>query len=138
MIGRWPPQAWELARYILYLQIALAVAFGLFWVLGMLYRRDRKVHPRFMVATGLTFFDPVVARLLPLLPGAWNQIVTFTAVVLLLVWLIWRERDMAQGRWAFPVVLAVFLMVEAPIILNFSDSQAWDGFAQWFAALPLT
>ncbi|WP_376696214.1 hypothetical protein [Wenzhouxiangella sp. EGI_FJ10305] len=58
---------------------------GLIWLLGMIKRKDRLVHARLMAATGLTFVDPVLARLLPDISGMNNQFVTFAVVDIILV-----------------------------------------------------
>jgi len=128
---------WQIGRYILYLQISLGGLFGLIWLLGMLERKDRLVHARFMAATGLTFVDPVLARLLPDL-GIPNQFVTFAVTDLILVALIWFERDARRGRWVFPTVLVLFVLTQLPVFLGLTDSAAWDGFSRWYLSLSLT
>lgn len=129
---------WREGVYVLYLQASLGAAFGILWGLGMWHRKDRKVHARFMAATGLTFVDPVLARLLPDLPGVGAQVVTFTVVNAILLGLIWNEREARRGRWVFPLVLGVFLLLEIPLALGVTGTGAWEGFARWYLALPLT
>lgn len=128
---------WQIGRYILYLQISLGGLFGLIWLMGMLKRKDRPVHARFMAATGLTFVDPVLARLLPDL-GIPNQFVTFAVTDLILITLIWIERDARRGRWVFPTVLALFILTQLPVILGLTDTAAWEGFSRWYLSLSLT
>ncbi len=138
LIGRWPAESWPLARFILYLQISLAFVFGALWLLGMIFRKDQFVHGRFMVATGLTFIDPVLARILPSIPGLSTQLVTFGVVNVILLALIWKERDAKRGRWVFPLTLALFVLIEIPMALGITQSGMWDAFSQWFSGLPLT
>ena len=66
LTGRSSPELWA-ARALHSLSPAVAGGlFGVFWLMGMLKRKDRPgACPRFMAATGLTFIDPVLARLLP-------------------------------------------------------------------------
>lgn len=135
--SRTAPEVWPIGRYILYLQVSLGGLFGLFWLLGMVKRKERLVHARFMAATGLTFVDPVLARLLPD-PGFPNQFVTFLVIDLILVALIWFERNARRGRWVFPTVLALFFSLQLPVFLGLTDSPAWESFARWYLALSLT
>lgn len=137
-LGSFVPELWNVGVYVLYLQIGLGAAFIAIWALGMKHREDRKVHARFMAATGLTFVDPVLARLLPSVPGVNGQVITFMVVNLILVGLIWAERDARRGRWAFPTVLGIFFAMEVPLWAGFTESSAWDAFGRWFLSLPLT
>jgi len=137
LTGRSSPELWPLGRYILYLQLSLGGLFGVFWLMGMLKRKDRLVHARFMAATGLTFIDPVLARLLPEL-GIPNQFLTFALTDLILVALIWFERDSRRGRWVFPSVLALFVLFQLPVFLGLTDSPLWEAFSSWYLSLSLT
>ena len=135
--SRSAPDVWPIGRYILYLQISLGGLFGLLWLMGMLKRKDRLVHARLMAATGLTFVDPVLARLLPDL-GVPRQFVTFAVTDLILVALIWFERDARRGRWVFPTVLALFVLTQLPVVLGLTDSPLWEAFSRWYLSLSLT
>lgn len=135
--SRSAPDIWPIGRYILYLQISLGGLFGLIWLMGMLKRKDRLVHARLMAATGLTFVDPVLARLLPDV-GIPNQFVTFAVTDLILVALIWFERDARRGRWVFPTVLILFVLLQLPVFLGLTDSATWDAFSRWYLSLSLT
>lgn len=137
-VGSFDPALWDPGLYLLYLQIGLGAVFIAIWALGMKHRVDRRAHARFMAATGLTFVDPVLARLLPAVPGVSTQVVTFMVVNLILIGLIWAERDARRGRWAFPTVLGIFLVLEIPLWAGFTESSAWDAFGRWFLSLPLT
>jgi hypothetical protein len=135
--SRAAPDIWPLGRYILYLQLSLGGLFGLLWAAAMLKRKDRLVHARLMAATGLTFVDPVLARLLPDL-GIPNQFVTFAVTDLILVALIWSERGARRGRWVFPTVLGLFVLTQLPVLLGLTDTAAWEAFARWYLSLSLT
>lgn len=138
LLHRLAPDQPPLARYVLYLQVSLGLVFGTIWLLGMGLRGDRKTHGRLMAATGLTFVDPVLARSIPSIPGVSAQVITFTAVNVILVWLIWNERHARRGRWVFPLVLLLFLALELPLALGITESALWTGFAEWYHGLPLT
>lgn len=134
-------EAYALQTYVLYLQMSLAVLFGLSYALAILKRRTTALHARFMVCTALTLIDPVVVRLLfwanP--TPSWNyQWLTFGLTDLVLVALIWFDRHSRVGRAVFPAMLAVFVLAQAPALFQLTSTPLWQAFARWFAALPLT
>jgi hypothetical protein len=131
-------EAYAIQTYILYLQLSLAVLFGLSYGLAIWTRRSVALHSRFMVCTALTLVDPVVIRLLFWIDPTpeWNyQWLTFGLTDLVLVALIWAERSNRAGRRVFPSMLALFVLVQAPALLGLTDGSLWQGFARWFAGL---
>lgn len=136
-----PEQAYPVAGYVLYVQLALATLFTLPYALGILTRRVVSLHARFMVCTALPMIDPVVVRFLLWWSATptWNyQWLTFGLTDLVLVLLIWLERHRPAGRVVFPSMLAVFVLVQAPAVFGLIQVPMWQAFARWFAALPLT
>jgi hypothetical protein len=94
-----------------------------------------------MICTGLTLVDPVVIRLMfwadP--TPTWNyQWFTFGLTDVILLALIWLERDSRTGRRVFPAMLAVFVLAQIPALFALTNTPTWQAFARWFAALPLT
>ena len=131
-------EAYAIQTYILYLQLSLAVLFGLSYGLAIWTRRSVALHSRFMVCTALTLIDPVVIRLLFWIDPTpeWNyQWLTFGLTDLVLVALIWAERSNRAGRRVFPSMLMLFVLVQAPALLGLTNGPAWQGFARWFAGL---
>ena len=127
--------------YTLYLQLSLAALWALCYGLAVAFRRRTALHARFMVCTGLTLVDPVLIRFVIWANPAvdWNfQWLTFGITDLVLVALILLERRVAGGRSVFPAMLAVFVLSQAPAVLGGWKSATWQGFAAWFAAVPLT
>lgn len=127
--------------YILYLQVSLITVFGLCYALAVVTRRDMPLHARFMICTGFTLIDPVVIRLMFWIHDSpsWNyQWFTFGLTDLVILTLIWFERDARKGRWVFPGMLVVFVASQLPALLQLTNAPAWQAFAQWFATLPLT
>jgi len=98
-------------------------------------------RPRFMVCTALTLIDPIVIRLMfraDPTPG-WNyQWFTFGLTNLVLIALIVLDRHARVGRRVFPAMLVVFAIAQAPALFGLTNMAAWQAFARWFAALPLT
>lgn len=126
-------------RYILFLQLGLLLIFCINYVLAIRYRHSLAHHARFMIGTALTLIDPAVARLpidLPDLPVKY-QVVTFSAVFLVLVVLIVLERQQKRAQLVFPFILAMFALC-LTLLVNGTNSMAWQAFSLWFANLPLT
>jgi hypothetical protein len=133
-----PPEGYAVQTYVLYLQISLAVLFGLSYALAIWHRRSVARHARFMVCTALTLVDPVVIRILLWIdpaPSFNYQWLTFGLTDLILLALIWLERHNRAGRGVFPAMLLVFVAAQAPALLGLTDGALWQGFARWFAAL---
>ena len=134
-------EAYGAQTYILYLQLSLGMLFGISYALAIYWRRPAALHARFMVCTALTLIDPVVIRLLlwanPM--PSWNyQWLTFGLTDAVFVVVIWLDRRSRVGRKVFPVMLGLFMMAQAPALLGLTNKPAWQAFARWFAALPLT
>lgn len=127
--------------YLLYMQVSLAAMFGLCYALALLNRRNMAVHARFMICTAFTLVDPIVVRLLLRADPTpdWNyQWLTFALTDLVILGLVWLERNARGGRWVFPVMLPVFVLSQAPPLLGLTGTRWWQAFARWFAGLPLT
>jgi uncharacterized membrane protein YozB (DUF420 family) len=125
-----------------YLPLSAVVLFAIAWLLAIAYRRQPALHARFMVCTGLTLIDPLVARIaffhFPPLPSPLlYQAIGYGLTDLVLLVLIVRERHQRQGRGAFPVMLAVFATAH---LLWFTAAQTpgWLAVVRWFRDLPLT
>ena len=138
-IGRAAPgDAYAIQTYILYLQLSLALLFGLCWGLAIWTRKSVARHSRFMTGTALTLVDPVVIRLLfwaDPTPAFNYQWITFGLTDLALLVLIWLERNNRAGRGVFPGLLLLFVLAQAPALLGLWEGAAWQGFARWVAGL---
>jgi hypothetical protein len=136
-------QGLEVEAYanVLYLQLSLAAMFALSYALAIHTRRVVARHARFMVCTGLTMLDPVLARFMffwwDWQPGWSYEWITFGLTDLILITLIWLERQRPAGRIVFPAMLVVFVVTQVPVVFT-TQTPAWQAFASWFAALPLT
>jgi hypothetical protein len=131
-------QAYEIQTYILYLQLSLAFLFTLSYALAIGTRRSVARHSRFMVCTALTLIDPVAIRLMFWADPTpeWNyQWATFGLTDLVLLALIWAERNNRAGRGVFPAMLVVFVLAQLPALLGWTEGALWQGFAQWVAEL---
>lgn len=134
-------QRYAIQTYILYLQVSLAALFTVSYAMALVKRRDMPVHARFMVCTALTLIDPVVVRLMLWVAPvpAWNyQWLTFALTDVIFLALIWFERHATRGRWVFPVMLFLFVLLQIPALFGLTESAPWQAFARWFASLNLT
>ncbi len=125
--------------YVLFLQLSLLVLFIISYSLAIVYRHIPARHARYMICTALTMIDPAVARLpidTPSFPFPY-QVITFSITDLILIVLIFMERNHKKGREVFPIMLVVFLFFQV-MNLTTTRSQIWDDFSLWFARLPLT
>lgn len=132
-----PPEGYALQTYILYLQISLALLFGLSYGLAIWHRRSVALHSRFMVCTALTLIDPVMIRILFWInpaPAFNYQWLTFGLTDLVFLVLILLERNNRAGRRVFPAMLTVFVAAQLPALLGLTEGALWQGFARWFAA----
>jgi hypothetical protein len=136
-----PTAAYPIQAYILYLQLSLAAMFAALYALGVRHRRRTRVHARLMVCTALTLVDPIAIRVLFWIDAtpSWNyQWLTFGLTDALLLALAWADRRHPEGRRLLLWVLAAFVATQLPALLGFTGSAAWQAFARWYAALPLT
>jgi uncharacterized membrane protein YozB (DUF420 family) len=133
--------AYEMQTFILWLQLSLGSVFALSWVLAMLKRDSMVHHARFMICTGLTLIDPILIRALLWMDKTpdWNYWwLTFGLTDLVLVVLIFLERNLSGGRGVFPAMLVVFFLSQSPALFGWTSQAWWQGFAAWYASLPLT
>lgn len=127
--------------YFLYLQISLAVLFSGLYTLAVAFRKTTALHSRFMACTALTLIDPILIRMVVRanpFPGLNYQWLTFGATNVVLLALIWLDRDARRGRWVFPAVLATFMVAQAPALLGWTGAAWWQAFARWFQGLGIT
>lgn len=125
--------------YFLYVQLSLIALLALSYGLAIARRHEPALHMRYMVCAALTLVDPIVARLLFFTLGVdfpQSQMFTYCLVDAILVALIWNDRRQGRPMRVYPVMLAVFIAVQAPTFFLYK-LPAWLGFAQWYARLPL-
>jgi len=134
--------------HFLALTLISIVAFALFYVLAIWFRRDAQVHARWMVCTVFPIVTPVTDRLIgghfqpliafvpqidgsPILPAA-GFLLADLALVTLCVW-DWR----ANRRFGvFPAALGALLVYHVGA-LTLHRVPLWNAFCVWFLGLPL-
>lgn len=134
------PENYPIQSYILYLQIFLALLFGISYMFAIAFRRQTEIHARFMICTGLTLIDPIFARILIFampVPIEYHQFITYAITDLVFLILIFAERRSPSGRWVFPTMLGMFLLLQVPTFFVM-NSPTWQAFTEWFRSIPLT
>jgi hypothetical protein len=136
-----PEEVYRLQTYVLYLQFSLAGLFAISFILATIYKKEAEVHARFMICTALTLIDPVFARAFFWMDPKtveYHQYLTYGLTDLLFLVLIFLERRNSRERWVFPLMLAVFVLMQIPALLWLTDWPAWQSVASWFRSLALT
>ena len=110
-----------------------------YWI-AIRYRHDYHIHARAMVATGLTFIEPALARFVSNVlhvgfPTSYYW--TIATVYLLLLGLMLAERNQKKGRWVFPSLIGLYVIFHT-ILLFKIHIPPWEAFCRWFISLPLT
>ena len=115
--------------------IILAIAYPI----AIYFKNNVAIHSRAMIATGLVFVEPALVRLImnvfdrPEAGYLWTIAIVYTIFLTLIV----MERKQTSGRWVFPTILFVYIIVHSVIIFRLPLS-GFDSFCKWFLSLPLT
>jgi len=115
------------------------IILGAAYFIAIRYRKDINLHARGMVATGIVFIEPALARfsLRAIAPYPNGYFITIAIIYLVLISLMIVERHQKRGRWVFPLILILYVLVHSVIIFNIHIG-IWKAFAKWFIVLPLT
>jgi hypothetical protein len=113
---------------------------GIAYIIAVRYRHNVNIHARAMIATGIVFIEPALVRFLGYAvfsnrPMALIPSIAFVYGILITLMII--ERHQKSGRWVFPLILGLYIIVHSIIIFQL-HIPGWETFARWFAALPLT
>lgn len=113
---------------------------GTAYIIAIVYRHDINIHARAMVATGIVFIEPALIRFIRyalIQDVRLSYFLTIGLVYSLLIGLMIMERKQKRGRWVFPLILGLYIIVHSILIFKV-QLGVWETFAKWFAALPLT
>lgn len=126
----------------LWLQSKDLVIIAIMYCIAIRYRHNIQIHARAMIATGIVFIEPALARFLigSVFPKEYMLVAFLTTIGLvyaLLIALVIIERKQQTGRWIFPLVLILYIIFHNLYFFEIS-TPAWDAFAKWFAELPIT
>ncbi len=124
-----PGAAIEPFRYgLFFVQVGTSLLFGAFAAGALAWRGEVALHARCMVASGVTFVDPVFARVVMHLAPPWLQIDYASSLIALglALALAVADRHAVRGRWIFRA-LSVALAGMAAAGLWIGDWAPWRG-----------
>jgi hypothetical protein len=122
----------------LFIPLKDLLIFGVAYGFAMYYRKTLAIHARYMVSTAFVFIEPALVRFIgAFIPVDSPYLWTVLIIDSILLYLIIRDRQAKEGRWVFPMILILYLLVQAYIIFN-ADFSLWNNFAEWFAGLNIT
>lgn len=134
----------ELGLYVLNLQIFILVQFVVSYSLAIRNRKKPDVHARFMICTALTLLDPIFARVLlvnfmqfEMIVTGVAQMYTYGLIDVILISLVVWDWKSQQRKDVFLPMLVFFVLTQLPTFFVL-QSSAWEAFAGWFMALPLS
>ena len=114
----------------------------LFYIIAIWKRHDVNIHARAMIATGIPFIDPALARFVlgffPNIPLTFITPITFSVISILLITLIIVERKTKRARWVFPLCLCINIVFTALFYTGSKIPFIDAAFGKWFRQLPLT
>ena len=115
------------------------IILGTAYIIAIVYRHEINIHARAMVATGIVFIEPALVRFLvhSMNDAHLAYYLTIGFVYSILIGLMILEWKQKRGRWVFPLILGLYIVVHSLLIFHINFS-IWETFAIWFAGLPLT
>ena len=129
--------------YILEMQIFTIIQFAVFYGMAMRHRKQPDVHARWMICTAFTLLDPILARVLmvnflqvPLESGV-IQYITYGFTDLLVMVLVFWDWKSHRRRDVFLPALVLLLVTHLSVFV-FNGTAAWESFARWYQALPIS
>jgi heme exporter protein D len=125
-------EGWDIGLFVTFKDLLIL---GVAYFIAIKYRHKIDLHARGMIATGLVCIEPAAARI-PFHPE-YGYFVVLAVVYSVLGILIFIERNQKKGRWVFPLILALYIMVHSVLIFGIHFSW-WQAFGRWFYGLPLT
>lgn len=114
------------------------IVLGVAYFIAIRYRKTTAIHARGMIATGIVFIEPALIRLirnytdLPL-----PYLFTILTVYAILIGLMIAERKAKRGRWVFPLILGLYIVLHG-IRISGLRIGLLERFAEWFIQLPIT
>ena len=112
---------------------------GTAYFIAIRYRHNIDLHARGMIVTGIAFIEPALVRFIryAIIPSPTANYLTILILYSLLIGLIIRERNQKRGRWVFPLILGLYVIVHTIVIFKVHIGP-WESFSKWFINLPLT
>lgn len=111
-------------------------AFGLFFGLAMINRKDADVHMRYMVATSLLMIGPGLGRALIIFGGlpfpVSVSIVLYLSDAIAILFLLY---DLRKGNSFKPFLTISLILIFAHLCWAFQSAGWWQFLAKWFVKI---
>lgn len=125
-----------MVRYLLgYLDLWGFVQFPLFVYLAVHYRKDTALHARWIAGTVLLLLPPALIRALLMVPFLHpfpvKLLTGFGIIDLIVVLLMLDDRRYGKIRAPYPIMLAMFLVMQGTMLLA-PGWAWWRGLADWW------
>ena len=129
-------EGWDIGLFVTFKDLLIL---GVAYFIAIRYRHNVELHARGMIATGLVCIEPALSRFIgyAFTHTLSGYLATLAIIYLVFGELIFIERHQKQGRWVFPLILVLYLLVHSVIIFGVHFGF-WQSFGKWFYALPLT
>jgi len=128
---------------LLYIQLSGLFLFAVSWSLAIWRRKSPVLHAGYIVCSAIALIDPIFFRIfnryvMPTSIRAWlsPSVLTYSMTTVAFLWLIARNPTVERKIGVYPVMLALFLVVQIPTFFA-ADMHLWRAFAVHFLAVPL-
>ena len=115
------------------------IVLGVAYAIAIYFKNNVAVHSRAMIASGMVFIEPALIRFINTAfdnpPYAYRYTILIVYTIILL--LIFIERKQKKGRWVFPLILIMYMIIHGLLIFDV-PLGIMEVFGKWFLNLPLT
>jgi hypothetical protein len=116
------------------LQLPDIIAFGFFYALAMIYKKDSAFHMRFMIGTSLLMIGPGIGRAMIIYGGLpFPVALVYAMYITELIALIFLILDFTKGKSIKPFAIILGTLVLMHLTWNYQMAAWWQSFAGWFA-----
>ena len=135
--ANYPP---NIVYTLAFIDVCTLVAFAVLYVLALYFRKNLKLHSRFMVSTIFGPLVPALTRLFLIVLGIasdFTDALTYSYLVIELVLLaiIWKERNAKEIKFTY-VPFLIFILVQHILIYFVHDWIWWKTLMNSFANYP--
>ncbi len=115
------------------LDLPAIVAFGLFYILAMVNKKNTASHMRYMIATSLLMIGPGLGRSLIIFGGIpFPVAINIVQYVVEFIALIFLAFDYFNGRSIKPYSIILGVLLACHLCWGFQMTPAWQVFGEWF------
>ena len=124
--------------YILaFIDACTLIGFAILYILALYYRKNLKLHSRFMVATIFGPLVPALTRVFVLILGIGSNLIdginySFILIELFLLFIIWKERGAKEVKFTY-VPFLIFIIVQHILMYSVNDWEWWKALMNGFA-----